>query len=601
LFDKLLLEQKQLQGALAALNSISCGGTASALIATEMERIAEILLKGSKLHSLLTKGMHPAAAVCSLQTFCVDHDLPLLPTSFSPFLGAGCVVLQDGVRLSVCSALVLYLLETVDCDPMSTVQIAQYLHMPPDVVVESMAILAELGYVEDGKLLPYRRGSERFCAPRIEQSLCALCDCLSNPKDFIIICNSIFRVLLETPSVFEASLYSMLSQHPPSQVSHTLAQLRAKGVLCLNNGFISFTAGKVLCSEDPDYPVPKVDLIIDAMFLLFKGTRFEGSRWLLFDRARGTSVIHAPGLDIAASSVSGASSCCQAFSSSDIQSYLTTVVQTIESCATLPGVAFAEILSDFVKCGGCPAKTLLLHFQKHSSTPTAIPDEPGEAVCSICLEEPCALWFPCCANHLCEQCFKIHYFAQNATSRSESTPTVSSLIEAASFPRDAPSDLAAPITFRCPFASCEGVLPRKRYRALLSNLQLFSNEMATALSKAAVSLCNSMRPSSAYALCTAPLSDGGACSKFHVGVTAAACFQCDCGVHSSVSVMKLTHQDLKDFPYLNLTPSQVVDWFNDDMKSKLKASPSERIELDDASLASGTKPKIGKFVLLQVL
>jgi hypothetical protein len=65
--------------------------------------------------------------------------------------------------------------------------------------------------------------------------------------------------------------------------------------------------------------------------------------------------------------------------------------------------------------------------------------------------------------------------------------------------------------------------------------------------------------------------------------------------------MKLTHQDLKDFPYLNLTPSQVVDWFNDDMKSKLKASLSERIELDDASLASGTKPKIGKFVLLQVL
>jgi hypothetical protein len=50
-------------------------------------------------------------------------------------------------------------------------------------------------------------------------------------------------------------------------------------------------------------------------------------------------------------------------------------------------------------------------------------------------------------------------------------------------------------------------------------------------------------------------------------------------------------QDLKAFPYLNLTTSQVVDWFSDSIKSKFKTSSSERIELDPTSLSSGKAKK----------
>lgn len=590
-FDKLLSEQQQFQNALTVLNSTFCGEAAAALILTEIERKANILRKWSELRSLMTSSPHSAKTIRELQRVCNDHNSSLLPDSFSPYLGAGCVTLQDGVRLSVSSALVLYLLETLDSAPITTVQIAQHLNMSEELVLESMAILAKHGYVGDGKLvLPPGQdsrdyGSEKCCAPCMEPSSYTPCDCLTNPRDFVIICNSILRVLLQNASVPEVSLCGMLAQYPPSQVSHTLAQLRAKGVICVKNGNVAFSTNKTSDPDDSNDLIPRVNLVIDSNFLHFSGTRFKGSRWLLFDSQLGAFATHAPGLDFAVSSVLEASSCSRAFSSDDIQTYLTSVIQTIESCVGIHSVAFAEILSDFVRCGGCAAKTLLLHLQKHSATPMAVPEENGDSVCSICLEEPCALWFPCCANQLCAQCFKVHYFAQNATSRTDSTPTVSALVQAASLHT---SDSATPITFRCPFPSCQAVLPRKHFRTLLCNLQFFSNEMATALSKAVVSLCNSMRPSSAYAVCSAPLPDGPACSKFHVGVTAASSTHCDCGDYSTISAMKHVNQDFKAFPYLNLTVGQVVDWFSESIRSKFNASPSERIELDETTLASGT-------------
>ena len=55
--------------------------------------------------------------------------------------------------------------------------------------------------------------------------------------------------------------------------------------------------------------------------------------------------------------------------------------------------------------------------------------------------------------------------------------------------------------------------------------------------------------------------------------------------------MKHATQDLKAFPYVNLTVSQVVDWFSESIKSKFKSCVSERIELDPASLLSGNKAK----------
>jgi hypothetical protein len=55
--------------------------------------------------------------------------------------------------------------------------------------------------------------------------------------------------------------------------------------------------------------------------------------------------------------------------------------------------------------------------------------------------------------------------------------------------------------------------------------------------------------------------------------------------------MKHATQDLKDFPYVNLAVSQVVDWFSESIKSKFNSCVSERIELDPASLSSGNKPK----------
>jgi hypothetical protein len=128
-------------------------------------------------------------------------------------------------------------------------------------------------------------------------------------------------------------------------------------------------------------------------------------------------------------------------------------------------------------------------------------------------------------------------------------------------------------------------------------MQFFSNEMATALSKAAVSLCRSMPPSSTYAVCSAPLPDSAVCNKFHVGVTAAASIQCDCGVHSTVSVIKHVTQDFQAFPYLNLTASQVVDWFSDSIKSKFNASLSERIQLDGTSPLSGKATKTENIIL----
>jgi hypothetical protein len=51
--------------------------------------------------------------------------------------------------------------------------------------------------------------------------------------------------------------------------------------------------------------------------------------------------------------------------------------------------------------------------------------------------------------------------------------------------------------------------------------------------------------------------------------------------------MKHVNQDFKAFPYLNLTVGQVVDWFSESIKSKFNALPSERIELDEATLKSG--------------
>jgi hypothetical protein len=594
LFDKLLLEQKQLENALAALNSSSCGEAASAIILTELERKKDVLRKWSELRSLMTAVPYSAEAILELQKVCDDHNLTLLHGSFSPFLGAGCVTLQDGVRLSVSSALVLYLLETVDSAPMSADQIAQHLNMPQELVVESMAILAKHGYVSDAKLVsPLEQGSkclgsERCCAPCMEHSSCAPCDSLSNPKVFVTICHSILRVMLQNGSVPEVSIYGMLTQHLPSQVSHTLAQLRTKGVISLKNGHVSFSMSASPDCNGPNDIVPKVNLVIDSIFSHFSGTRFKGSRWLFFDRTLKDAATHAPGLDFAASSVSEASSCSRAFSSDEIQAYLTSVIQTIESCVDSPSVAFAEVLSDFVKCGGCAAKTLLLHLQKQCTTPLAdIPEEKGDIACSICLEEPSSLRFPCCANQLCEQCFKIHYFAQNATSRTDSTPTVGALVQAASLHSDLLVDYASPIAFRCPFLTCNRVLSRKYFRTLLSNLHFFSNEMNTALLKAAVSLCSSMRPSTAYALCSAPLPDGVQCSKFHVGVVPAASVRCHCGVHSSISLMKHAAQDFKTFTYLNLTVSQVVDWFSDNIRSKFESSLSERIELDPDSLSSG--------------
>ena len=597
LFEKLLLEHKQLESALSVLSSTFCGEAARALILTELERKADILRKWSELRSQMTGAPHSTETIRGLERVCDDHNL--LHDSFSPFLGAGCVVLQDGVRLSVSSALVLYLLETVECAPKSTAQIAQHLNMPIELVVESMVILSKHGYVADGKLLPVGDfSSERFLAPCMESSSCAPCDCLSNPKDFVIICNGIFQILLQNGSVPEISLYGMLTQHLPSQVAHTLVQLRAKGVICLNNGHISFPITSPNSDDSNASLVPRVNLVIDSHFLHFSGTRFKGSRWLFFDRKPGDLAMHSPVLDFAAASVSELSSCSRAFSSDGIQTYLTSVIQTIESCVSLPNVAFAEIMSDFVRCGGCPAKTLLLHLQKHSNTPMAMPEDKGDSICTICLEEPSALHFPCCGNQLCEQCFKVHYFAQNAASRTDSTPTVSALVQAASIHSDLPSDSASSIAFRCLFPTCKGVFPRKYFRTMLRNLQFFSNEMATALSKAAVSLCNSMRLSSTYTMCSAPLHDGAVCNKFHVGVTAAASIQCDCGAHSTISVMKHDNQDLKAFPYLSLSTSQVVDWFSESVKSKFKASVSERIELDPDSLSSGKTSKPYKIMSL---
>ena len=593
LFHQLLLEQQQLQTALSVLDSTCPGTAASALIQAEVERKADMLRKWSDLRSLMTAAPHSAETIRGLQKVCDDHNIPLLHDSFSPFLGAGCVTLQDGVKLSVSSALVLYLLETAGSAAMSTHEIAQRLNMPQELVVESMAILARHAYVADGKLVPPVAqdsrdfGSQRCCAPCMEPSSCAPCDCLSNPKDFVMVCNSILRLLLQSASVPEVSLYAALTQHGPSQVSHTLAQLQAKGVICLKNGHVAFSTNKTPDSDGPNDALPRVNLVIDSDFSHFSGTRFKGSRWLLFDRTLGDLAARALGPDVAASSVAEAACSSRAFSSDDIQAYLTTVIQTIESCVSSPSVAFAEILSDFVRCGGCAVKTLLLHLQKHSATPMAAPEEKDEAVCSICLDEPGALWFPCCANQICEQCFKVHYFAQNATSRTDSTPTVCALVQAASLHKDALADSASPVAFKCPFPPCKGLLPRKYFRTLLSNLQFFSNEMATALSKAAASLSNSMRPSSTYAVCCAPLPHGAECSKFHVGVTAAAGTRCDCGAHSTISVMKHATQDLKDFPYVNLAVSQVVDWFSESIKSKFKSCVSERIELDPASLSSG--------------
>jgi hypothetical protein len=63
--------------------------------------------------------------------------------------------------------------------------------------------------------------------------------------------------------------------------------------------------------------------------------------------------------------------------------------------------------------------------------------------------------------------------------------------------------------------------------------------------------------------------------------------------------MKHVTQDFKSFPYLNLTAGQVVDWFSESIKSKFNASPSERIELDEASLASGKAKQ--KHVVLTIL
>jgi hypothetical protein len=599
-FEKLLLEQKQLQSTLAVLSSTSCGDAASALILAEIERKAEIQRKWSELRSLMTGAPHSTESIRELEKVFDDHNLSILHDSFSPFLGAGCVALQDGVRLSVSSALVLYLLETFDSATMSTIQIAQHLNMPLELVIESMVILSKHGYVADGKLLPVGDfGSERCCVPCMETSSCAPCDCLSNPKDFVIISNSILLALLQFGSVHEISLYGMLTQHLPSQISHTVAQLRAKGVICLNDGHVSFPASTPPDSNGSNEPpCPKVNLVIDSHFLHFSGTRFKGSRWLLFDRTPGDlATMHAAVLDFAAASVSELSSCSRVFSSDDIQTYLTSVIQAIESCLSSSSVTFAEIMCDFVRCGGCPAKTLLLHLQKHSNTPMAMTEENRDAVCSICLEEPCALHFPCCGNQLCTQCFKVHYFAQNAA-RTDSTPTVSALVQAASVHSDLLGDSASPIAFRCLFPTCKGALPRKYFQTMLGNLQFFSNEMTTALSKAAVSLCNSIRLSSTYAMCSAPLHDGDVCSKFHVGVSAAASIQCDCGAHSTISIMKHDSQDLKAFPYLNLTTSQVVDWFSDSIKSKFKTSSSERIELDSASLSSGKANKSYKTVHL---
>ena len=169
--------------------------------------------------------------------------------------------------------------------------------------------------------------------------------------------------------------------------------------------------------------------------------------------------------------------------------------------------------------------------------------------------------------------------------------TAPRLVQAASLHSDKLGDAATPIAFKCPFPTCKGVFPRKYFQTLLRNMRFFSNEMATALSKAAVSLCRSMPPSSTYAVCSAPLPDGAVCNKFHVGVTAAASIQCDCGVHSTVSVMKHVTQDFQAFPYLNLTASQVVDWFSESIKSKFNASLSERMQLDAASLSSGKAKK----------
>jgi hypothetical protein len=593
-FETLQLEQKQLESALAVLTSTSCGDAASALVLAEIERKAEIQRKWSELRSLMTGAPHSIETIRELEKVFDDHNISILHKSFSPFVGAGCVALQDGVRLSVSSALVLYLLETVDCATMSTIQIAQYLNMPLQLVDESMVILSKHGYVADGKLLPVGDlGSERCSVTSMETSSCAPCDCILNPKDFVIISDSILRALLQYGSVPEISLYGLLTQHMPSQISHTLAQLRAKGVICLNDGHLSFPAITPPDSDVTIEPlVPRVNLIIDSHFLHFRGTRFKGSRWLFFDRTPSDlATMHSHVLDFAAASVSEASSCSRVFSSHDIQTYLTSVIQAIESCLTSSSVAFAEIMCDFVRFGGCPAKTLLLHLRKQSNTPMAIPEENTEALCSICLEEPSALHFPCCGNQLCTTCFKVHYFAQNAASRTDSTPTVSALVQAASVHSDLIGDSASPIAFRCLFPTCKGVLPRKYFRTMLGNLQFFSNEMTTALSKAAVSLCNSMRLSSTYAMCSAPLHNGDVCSKFHVGVTAAASTQCDCGAHSTISVMKHDSQDLKAFPYLNLTTSQVVDWFSDSIKSKFKTSSSERIELDPTSLSSGKAKK----------
>jgi hypothetical protein len=105
-----------------------------------------------------------------------------------------------------------------------------------------------------------------------------------------------------------------------------------------------------------------------------------GSRWLFFDRTPGDlATIHAPVLDFAAASISELSSCSQVFLSDGIQTYLTSVIQAIQSCLSSSSVSFAEIMCDFVRCGGCPAKTLLLHLQKHSNTPIAMTEENGDA------------------------------------------------------------------------------------------------------------------------------------------------------------------------------------------------------------------------------
>jgi hypothetical protein len=97
----------------------------------------------------MTGARHSTETIRELEKVFDDHNLSILHDSFGPFLGAGCVALEDGVRLSVISALVLYLLETVDSATMSTIQIAQHLNMPLELVIEILVILSKHGYVAD--------------------------------------------------------------------------------------------------------------------------------------------------------------------------------------------------------------------------------------------------------------------------------------------------------------------------------------------------------------------------------------------------------------------------------------------------------------------